>query len=96
MKRFQTKFAAVALLAAVAVPGVASASRGGNPPPPDSTSHCTGRPFVLVQISDLQAAEKARAQKVDRNGNGAVCRMDVPGHGHGNTGNNSNIKDDKV
>jgi hypothetical protein len=94
MKTFGAKFAAVAVVAAIGLPGVASASRGGGQP--QETGRCTGRPFELVKISDLANAEKARADKVDRNGNDFVCRMDIPGHGGGNTGNNSNIKDDKI
>jgi hypothetical protein len=42
------------------------------------------------------AGEAARAEKVDRNGNGTVCRKDIPGHGRGNTGEGSNIKDDQA
>jgi len=94
MKRFQGKFVAVAVLAAMAVPGVANASRLNNPP--DAGGRCTGRPFELVKISQLAAAEQPRADTVDRNGNGFVCRMNIPGPGQGNTGNNSNIKDDKI
>jgi hypothetical protein len=93
MKTFLARFAAVAVVAAVALPGVASANRGGGH---QDAGRCTGRPFELVKISDLAAAEKPRAEKVNRNGNDFVCRMDIPGHGGGNTGNNSNIKDDKI
>lgn len=91
--RFTAKFAAVAVVAAIGLPGVASANRGNENP---EGGRCTGRPYALVKISDLDAAEKPRAEKVDRNGNGLVCRKDIPGQGGGNTGNNSNIKDDKV
>ena len=93
MKRLVAKFAVVGVVAAIGLPGVASASRENNQP---AGGRCTGRPFELVKISDLASAEQARAVKVDRNGNDFVCRMDIPGHGGGNTGNNSNIKDDKV
>lgn len=98
MKRFQAKFAVVAVVSALALPGVASANRGGNNDDGGrpAGSRCTGRPFELVKIVDLADAEKARAEKVDRNGNGSVCRKDIPGQGGGNTGNNSNIKDDKI
>jgi hypothetical protein len=41
-------------------------------------------------------AEATRAKKVDRNGNGTVCRKDIPGRGRGNTGQGSNIKDDQA
>jgi hypothetical protein len=47
-------------------------------------------------FGDLDEAEMDRAEKVDRNGNETVCRKDIPGNGRGNTGNGSNIKDDKV
>ena len=93
MKRFFATFGAVAVVAAVVLPGLAGASRIS---PPEQGGRCTGRPFELVSISSLAAAERPRAEKADRNGNGFVCRMDIPGRGAGNTGNNSNIKDDKV
>ena len=47
-------------------------------------------------VADLSGSERARADKVDRNGNGVVCRKDIPGKGRGNTGQNSNIKDDQA
>jgi hypothetical protein len=47
-------------------------------------------------FGELDEAEMDRAEKVDRNGNETVCRKDIPGNGRGNTGNGSNIKDDKV
>jgi hypothetical protein len=96
MKSFLAKFAAVAVVAAIGLPGVASASRGGGQQESQESGRCTGRPFELVKVSDLAVAEKARAEKVNRNGNDFVCRMDIPGRGGGNTGNNSNIKDDKI
>ena len=78
---------------------MASANRGG-PGGPGGGNHesgrCTGRPYKLVKISDLDGGEKARADKVNRNGNGSVCRKGIPGRGGGNTGENSNIKDDKI
>ena len=98
MKSSIGKFAAVAVVAVIGLPGIASASRGGggdNPSPSDA-GRCTGRPFTLVKVSEVNAAEMDRAVKVDRNGNGFVCRMDIPGRGGGNTGHNANIKDDKV
>jgi len=53
--------------------------------------------YQAVQIRSLtDPGEIARAQKVDRNGNGTVCRKDIPGRGHGNTGAGSNIKDDQA
>ena len=53
--------------------------------------------YQAVQISSLtDPGEVARAQKVDRNGNGTVCRKDIPGRGRGNTGAGSNIKDDQA
>ncbi|MEW6471810.1 MAG: hypothetical protein AB1679_06045 [Actinomycetota bacterium] len=47
-------------------------------------------------VDGLDGGEAARANKVDRNGNGTVCRKDIPGNGRGNTGEGSNIKDDQV
>lgn len=41
-------------------------------------------------------AAKARADKVDRNKNGFVCRKDLPGRGTGNTGQISNTKADEI
>lgn len=93
MMRFIGKFAAVAIVAAIGLPGIAGASRGNDD---HDGGRCTGKPFVLVKVSDLDAAEKARAEKMDRNGNGSVCRKDIPGQGGGNTGNASTIKDDKI
>ena len=49
-----------------------------------------------MTVASLSGGEAARAKKVDRNGNGTVCRKDIPGKGRGNTGQNSNIKDDQV
>src|SRR5581483_8285317 len=72
-------------------------------PQPDSTDH--GRPadpchmddYHSVQVDSLDSpGEAARAHKIDRNGNGTVCRKDIPGRGHGNTGEGSNIKDDQA
>ncbi len=98
MKTSIARFAAVAAIAVIGLPGVASAGRpgGGGNPDPHIAGRCTGQPFVLVKISDLAEAEKERARKVNRNDNNYVCRKDIPGQGGGNTGNNSNIKDDKL
>jgi hypothetical protein len=53
--------------------------------------------YHAVQVDSLtDPGEAARAHKVDRNGNGVVCRKDIPGRGRGNTGNGSNIKDDQA
>ena len=53
--------------------------------------------FHAVAVSSLgNPSEAARAHKVDRNGNGIVCRKDIPGRGRGNTGQGSNIKDDQA
>ena len=96
MKTSIAKFAAAAAVAVIALPGVASAGRGGENPDPPKAGRCTGTPFVLVKISELAEAEKDRARKVNRNDNNYVCRKDIPGQGGGNTGQNSNIKDDKL
>ena len=47
-------------------------------------------------VDSLSGDEADRAEKVDRNDNGTVCRKDIPGKGRGNTGQGSNIKDDQV
>ena len=53
--------------------------------------------YHAVQVDSLDnPGEAARAHKVDRNGNGTVCRKDIPGRGRGNTGDGSNIKDDQA
>jgi hypothetical protein len=93
MKRFFATFAAVAGVAAVGLPGVAGASRVG---PSEQGGRGTGRPFGLMAVSKAPAAATARAEQADRNGNGFVCRMDIPGWGAGNTGGNADITDDKV
>jgi hypothetical protein len=93
MKRLLATFGAVAVGAAISLPGLAGASRIS---PSDQGGRCTGRPFERVEISSLAAAEQPRAVQADRNHNSYVCRMDIPGRGGGNTANNSNIKDDKV
>lgn len=36
---------------------------------------------------------KKNGQSVDRNGDGQVCRKDIPGGGNGNTNQNQNVKD---
>ncbi len=75
---------------------MASAARTAENSDPHKAGRCTGQPFKLVLISDLDESEKDRARKVNRNDNNYVCRKDIPGKGRGNTGNNSNIKDDKL
>lgn len=92
MKSLLAKSAVLAAAAVIGLPGVAGAWGDDN----HNAGRCTGRPFQLVKISDLDRAEKPRARKVDRNGNQWVCRKQIPGRGRGNTGNNSNIKDDKL
>ncbi len=92
MKRLLAKSAAVAAAAVIGLPGVAAAWGDEN----NNAGRCTGRPFKLVNLSELSGSEKVRAKKVDRNDNNWVCRKDIPGRGRGNTGNNSNIKDDKM
>ena len=92
MKSLLAKSAAVAAAAVIGLPGAAAAWGDDN----HNAGRCTGRPFSLVKISALASTEKARAKKVDRNGNKWACRKDIPGRGGGNTGNNSNIKDDKL
>lgn len=52
--------------------------------------------YQSTSVTGLSGGEAARAGKVDRNGNGTVCRKDIPGKGRGNTGEGSNIKDDQV
>jgi outer membrane biosynthesis protein TonB len=54
--------------------------------------------YKSAQASSFGAdsGEAARADKVDRNDNGTVCRKEIPGHGKGNTGEGTNIKDDQV
>ncbi|MEW6471497.1 MAG: hypothetical protein AB1679_04430 [Actinomycetota bacterium] len=94
MSPFKTvlaRSAVVAVAAVIGLPSVAAAWGDDN----HHAGRCTGRPFQLVKISDLDGGEKARARKVDRNDNNWVCRKDIPGRGGGNTGENSNIKDDK-
>jgi hypothetical protein len=90
MKNVLVRVAAISAVV-IALPGIASAWGPDNDP-----GRCTGTPFQLVRTSALSGGEKARAQKVDRHGNGWVCRKDIPGEGGGNTGQNSNIKDDKI
>ena len=63
-------------------------------PKPDDPCHMDS--YESRNVADLSGGERARAEKVDRNGNGTVCRKDIPGKGHGNTGQNSNIKDDQA
>jgi hypothetical protein len=63
-------------------------------PKPADPCHMDG--YEPRNVDDLSGSERARADKVDRNDNGVVCRKDIPGKGRGNTGQNSNIKDDQV
>jgi hypothetical protein len=73
-------------------PGPAQVSTDQTPADP---CHMDG--YHAVQVDGLtDPGEVARAPKVDRNGNGTVCRKDIPGNGHGNTGAGSNIKDDQA
>ena len=92
MKRVLAKAVVLATAAVISLPGVAAAWGDEN----NNAGRCTGRPFKLVNLSELNGTEKVRARKVDRNDNNWVCRKDIPGRGRGNTGNNSNIKDDKI
>lgn len=92
MKRVLAKAVVLATAGVISLPGVAAAWGDEN----NNAGRCTGRPFKLVNLSELNGAEKVRARKVDRNDNNWVCRKDIPGRGRGNTGNNSNIKDDKM
>jgi hypothetical protein len=79
----------------IGAPGIAGAW-GSDNDGRDRPGRCTGVPFKVVRISALTGGERARAEKVNRNGNDFVCRKDIPGRGRGNTGENSNIKDDKI
>ena len=92
MKSLLAKSAVIAAAAVISLPGVAAAWGDEN----NNAGDCTGRPYKLVNLSELNGKEKLRAKKVDRNDNNWVCRKDIPGRGRGNTGNNSNIKDDKM
>ena len=70
-------------------------SAGGSAQKPAGPCHMDS--YKPVNVTDLSGDERARADKVDRNGNGLVCRKDIPGaKGRGNTGQHSNIKDDQV
>jgi hypothetical protein len=90
MKSVLARIAAVSAVV-IGLPGMAGAWGPDNDP-----GRCTGTPFRLVRVAELSGGERARAEKVDRNGNGFVCRKQIPGRGQGNTGANSNIKDDKI
>lgn len=92
MKRVLVKAVVLAMAGVISLPGVAAAWGDEN----NNAGRCTGRPFKLVNLSELNGTEKVRARKVDRNDNNWVCRKNIPGRGRGNTGNNSNIKDDKM
>jgi len=64
---------------------------------PKPADPCHMDDYHAVQVDSLDnPGEAARAHKVDRNGNGTVCRKDIPGRGRGNTGEGSNIKDDQA
>jgi hypothetical protein len=63
---------------------------------PKQADPCHMDSYEPVTVASLSGGEAARAQKVDRNGNGTVCRKAIPGKGKGNTGQGSNIKDDQV
>jgi hypothetical protein len=66
-------------------------------PAPKQADPCHMDGYEPRNVEDLSGSERARADKVDRNDNGVVCRKDIPGtKGRGNTGQNSNIKDDQV
>lgn len=65
-------------------------------PAPKQADPCHMDDYEPRDAEDLSGDERARADKVDRNDNGVVCRKDIPGKGRGNTGQNSNIKDDQV
>lgn len=92
MKSLLGKSAALTVAAVIGLPGVAGAWGDEN----NNAGRCTGTPYKLVNISELSGGERSRAKKVDRNDNNWVCRKKIPGRGGGNTGNNSNIKDDKI
>jgi outer membrane biosynthesis protein TonB len=77
-----------------AAPAPAPAQPKAAPQPADP---CHMDDYKAVDVDDLSGSERVRAEKVDRNDNGVVCRKDIPGtKGRGNTGQNSNIKDDQV
>jgi len=40
-----------------------------------------------------EISKKKKGQSVDANGDGMICRKDIPGGGEGNTGQNKNVKD---
>jgi hypothetical protein len=63
---------------------------------PKQADPCHMDSYEPRDVEELNGDERARADKVDRNENGVVCRKDIPGKGRGNTGQNSNIKDDQV
>ena len=51
---------------------------------------------AVVACAERIAVRVISPAEIDRNGNGTVCRKDIPGRGHGNTGEGSNIKDDQA
>lgn len=83
--------APVVTLEKKAAPAPAPAAPAEKPADP-----CHMDSYKPVEVATLSGDERARADKVDRNGNGVVCRKDIPGKGRGNTGQHSNIKDDQV
>lgn len=77
-------------------PTPAKAKADPAPKQADPADPCHMDSYERVAVGSLSGGEAARANKVDRNGNGWVCRKDIPGKGRGNTKQNSNIKDDQV
>ena len=74
-------------------PKAAPAPAAAPTQPDKGKGACHMDSYKETQVSSLSGGERARAEQVDRNGDGTVCRKDVPGRGHGNTGEGSNIKD---
>jgi hypothetical protein len=70
-----------------------STDEAGNPADP-----CHMDSYQRKDVGSFPAGsgEALRAEKVDRNHDGVVCQKIIPGHGRGNTGNGSNIKDDQI
>ncbi len=48
-------------------------------------------PNSWTLIADTQT--KKNGQSVDANGDGKICRFEIPGRGNGNTNANNNVKD---
>lgn len=74
-------------------PKAAPAPAAAPTQPDKGKGACHMDSYKETQVASLSGGERARAEKVDRNGDGTVCRKDIPGRGHGNTGEGSNIKD---